>query len=349
MSIVDVIKSQLTPEVIGKLSSLIGADEDKTRSALGAAVPAVLSGLAGLSSRADGAERVINALRQVDPGTTSNLPDVLSHKGGSMMELGTKLLGMLFQGGALAAIVGALVRNSGLTQMATKSLLSLVLPLVLSAISGQFKGRALTPQGLTSFFADEKADINRALPAGFSLADIPGLADTAAAASGAAGSLAKWLIPLAALGLIGLLLWSLFGGKTTEEPVAPAGGPVAAPVPPPYTPDTVKVEVPDIDVVSKDMTNFFTSTTEALSGIKDEATAESALPKLRDLKGNLDGIKALWDKLASDGKATITRLVTSKLDALKELVAKVEAIPGVGPKIKPVLDPIVDGLAAFSG
>src|SRR5208337_1174494 len=66
MNIVDVIKSQLSGEVIAKLSSLVGESEDKTKAAVvGAAVPGLLSVLASLAT-SGGADKLINALKQVD-------------------------------------------------------------------------------------------------------------------------------------------------------------------------------------------------------------------------------------------------------------------------------------------
>ena len=47
MNLVDLVKDQLTGQVLGSLGSLIGADESQTRSATSAAVPALLGGLTG--------------------------------------------------------------------------------------------------------------------------------------------------------------------------------------------------------------------------------------------------------------------------------------------------------------
>ena len=43
MNIVDLIKSQLSGDVLGKLSSLVGESEDKTRTAVNGAVPSLLA------------------------------------------------------------------------------------------------------------------------------------------------------------------------------------------------------------------------------------------------------------------------------------------------------------------
>ncbi len=94
MNIVDVIKSQLGGEVLAKLSSLVGESEDKIKAAVGAAVPGLLSVLASLAT-SGGADKVINALKQVDTGSGGGLGDVLSGQAGQVAEKGGSLLNIL--------------------------------------------------------------------------------------------------------------------------------------------------------------------------------------------------------------------------------------------------------------
>jgi hypothetical protein len=110
------------------------------------------------------------------------------------------------------------------------------------------------PSALTSLFADQKRNIADVIPAGFPLADIPGLsaageavraatqtprraAETAEAAS---GSLASWVLPLAVLIVGGLLLWNFLKPRPPENaPVAQAEKEAATTtVMKPVTPDT---------------------------------------------------------------------------------------------------------------
>jgi hypothetical protein len=82
-----------------------------------------------------------------------------------------------------------------------------------------------------------------------------------------------------------------------------------------------------------------------MTGIKDAASVDAALPKLKDLDGQIDIAKTGFDKLPTAGKATIGAIVKAALDKLREIVAKVLAIPGVAEKVKPVIDPIMSKLA----
>lgn len=96
MNIVDVIKNQLGGEILGKLSSVVGESEDKTKTAVSAAVPGLLAILAQLTSSGSGADKVINALKQVDTGPSGGLGDILSGgQSGAVLEKGGSLLNIL--------------------------------------------------------------------------------------------------------------------------------------------------------------------------------------------------------------------------------------------------------------
>ncbi|MGZ3415289.1 MAG: DUF937 domain-containing protein, partial [Isosphaeraceae bacterium] len=131
MNIVDVIKSQLSGEVIAKLSSLVGESEDKTKAAVGAAVPGLLSVLASLAT-SGGADKLINALKQVDTGTGGGFGDVLSGQAGQVAEKGGSLLNILLGSSALPAIISILSKFSGVAAGPLKTLLSYLTPLILA-------------------------------------------------------------------------------------------------------------------------------------------------------------------------------------------------------------------------
>jgi hypothetical protein len=358
MNIIDVVKNQLTSEVETKLSSLLGESQDKTRAALGAAVPGLLSVLSSLVSNSTGAEKVINALRQVDPTPPGNLGDVLSERHAQVQEKGGSLLNILLGSAALPALINVLSKFAGIAPGAGKSLLSYLAPLVLSVIAKQFTGRALTPDALSGFFSEQKANISSALPSGFSLADIPGLGGAATAArqvstavqQAADSGLPRWLLPLAGLALVAVLGW-WFLGRPAEEPApGPAAASPAAQVAQATVPkviDSVKDALPEATKLTTDLGAIYTSLTDLLSGVKDVPTAEAILPKLTELPSKIDGLKSAWDKLNENAKTTVAKVTTDHLGKLRELINKVLGLAGVSDKLKPVLDSILTKLAAF--
>ena len=97
------------------------------------------------------------------------------------------------------------------------------------------------------------------------------------------------------------------------------------------------------------ISGWFTSLNDSLGGIKDVATAEAALPKLKDAVSQLDSAKSVFDTLPAAGKSSVLSIVTSNLGSIKDLIAKVASIPGVGTLVKPFTDPILKTLTAMGG
>jgi hypothetical protein len=348
MNIVELLKSQLSSDVIGNLSRSLGEDEAKTRAAVGAAAPAVLAGLSGLASSGAGAQKLSHAVEDLDAQGAGSLAGMLSGQGGPLLEQGEKLLASLF-GGSSAGVTSALARFTGLSPATVQKLLSMLLPLILGFVGKQLKGKGVSPQSLADFFADQKANIASALPAGLSLASIPGVQTAGDAARVAAGSaqdagksFTRWILPLAACGLVALLSWHFWGPSAQEKPAAD------------NLPNVSSVTVvaqkfgAEAAEAGKAVTDVTKSMVDTLEGITDEATAETALPKLKDANQKLDEIRDLWDTLPDAAKTTIAGSVTPQLGKVKKLIEPIIELPGVERLLKPILDEIVEKLSAFS-
>lgn len=371
MNIMDILSSQLSGDSLGKLGAALGTDETKTKAAVGAGLPAILGGLAGLASSGDGASKLSSMLGRLDPsalGGAGGLGSMLGGKSGATLDQGNNALGSLFGGGALDGIAGAVSKFTGMDGATVKKLLAYLAPLVLGTIAKQFQGKAVTPQALSGFFAEQKSNIAGAMPGGFSLGNIPGLGSLTSAASSATGaaksaadsavrgagraadaaaatgsSAARWLLPLILILAIIAAVWYFLG----------RGTPTPTPTPTPATTAPSPANAPalgtlgDATQVGRDLTAIATSATDALTGIKDAATANAALPKLRELNTRLGDVTKLWDTLPETGRASVRSAAGAALTSVKGLVAKAAAVPGVGPDVKPVLDEMTKKLAAL--
>ena len=216
MNLVEFIKEQLPSGLINQLSSQVGASEGATRSAVMATVPAMLSALAGLSSSGgSGTQKLVSALEGLGAGSIESLVPKMSNHPASVLEQGASILSSLFGNSTISGIVNAISKFCSIAPGASQKLLGYLAPLVLSAIASNFKGKSINAQGLASLFADQKANIASALPSGFSLSGVPGLAAAGPAAArstvreveAAGTSLPRWLLPLAGLAAIAMLLW----------------------------------------------------------------------------------------------------------------------------------------------
>ncbi len=197
--------------------------------------------------------------------------------------------------------------------------------------------------------------------------------NTAATAARGGSNLLRWILPLL---IIAALAWFFLGrGRNPVQDAANAAGNAAAAATDAAgdaatdaagdaaaavtdaagdataavanAADALKDAVVGDVNVGNEVTGIFTSATELLTGIKDEATANEALPKLTELGGKIDGISDLFGKLPEAGKGAVAQVVKDSTTGLNALIAKVSELPGVGAIIKPILDTILQKLAAF--
>ncbi len=339
MNIIEMIKNNISSGMLNQLSSLVGASPEQTKAAAGAAVPSILAGMSKLAESRDGADRLSEILNNLDPSVVGNMDgmftggktDAVQNQGSGMLE---KLLG----GGLLAGLVSAIGKFTGSGSGMIQKLLAFLAPLIMGTISKSLGGKA-SAQGLTQFFNEQKSNITNAMPAGFSLGNIPGLGSVTAAAQRTAESVTKgasamtWLLPILLVGL-GIALWFYL-----REP---------EPVKMPGNPDMVKKLGDQVGQMTDSVKTLFTTATTSLEGVKDAATADAALPKLKELTSNAEDMKKLYGLLPDAGKATIKTLLGNGIDKLKALADKILALPGVGPVLKPVVDGLMAKLTAIT-
>ena len=191
MNIVDLVKEQLTSQVLGSLGSLAGTNEAQTKAASAAAVPALLGGLAKLAGNAQGAGQLASALGGLDLGMLGNLAGVLGGANSSKVSnLGGGLLGTLFGNTATSAIVETLASFLGIKGGVARSLLSYLAPVVLGTVAKQLtsSGKSIDASGIQSLFADQGRNIQSAMPAGLSLGDFGSIAKAVSGATSGGAS-----------------------------------------------------------------------------------------------------------------------------------------------------------------
>ena len=399
MNIVDLVKDQLTSQVLGNLGSLVGSNEAQTKAATAAAVPALLSGLSKLASSQQGAGQIASALGGLDLGALGNLAGLLGGSNASKVsDKGGSLLGSLFGNSITSTVVETLASFLGIKGGIARSLLSYLAPVVLGTVAKQLTGggKSFDASSVQSLFADQGRNIQSALPAGLSLGDFGGLGKAVASAASAATSgghghvqrrepessgFPSWL-PWLALPLIALGAYFVMN-RDNKKPVDKA-----ATVKAPDTRDmmekmkkTAQVEgakaaavvekagedvantaaavvekagdalgLPEMGDALKlggDLTGLFGKLTETFTGVTDAASAEAAIPSLKDFGITLDALKGSTEKLPEAGKASIKDLIGKNLGSLTSLIDTVLAIPGVGDILRPIVEPMVKTTGAL--
>jgi hypothetical protein len=372
----DLVTNQLGGDMIGRIGNLLGIGNDDAGSAVDAGVPAMLAGISGLAGTSDGARKLTSALDSLDDRMVGNIGNALSGGGAdSVIKTGSNALSSLLGGNMLSGLGTALSRFTGLGTGAINSLLGLLAPIVLGTLKSQKSRMGLDASGLANLLAGQRQNVVNAMPSGLGsmLAGVPGIsalsglgesardvagsvygtgrsvANTAAAttrvAANTGSSALRWLIPVAAvLGLVALIWYMVnrTGPNTvTAQPGAPrnqstTGAGVVASVDEQVTRLTSQVS------------DFFTGATDSLKKITDRASAEAALPQLRDLAGKFDSMRATAGNLPSSARERVVSLVAQSWPALQAALDKAMAIPGVSDVLRPVVDQIRNGVNAFT-
>ncbi|MGH6901549.1 MAG: DUF937 domain-containing protein [Geminicoccaceae bacterium] len=365
-------------DVLSRLGALIGLSPDKTKAAVGAAVPAILAALVGLVQKPEGRDQLATAVRNQDPGVLDNLSGMLS--GGrekSLIDSGSNMLTSLFGEGQVGNLAGAIGRFAGVNQGSATSLLGALAPVVMGALGREQRTQGLDAQGLAGMLNDQKDSIAHALPSGLaselgSTGLLAGIADrlgegvsttaqaarttraeaarTASVAASTAGSAAtaarqrtsgggSWLRWLIGLLVLLLLIWLAWQYLFRDR--------MEEAVAPTTVPATQDLVVGDVNL-GQEVTGVFENATAALNGVTDAASAEAALPRLTEIDDRLGELGGLVGQLPAEGKTALAALVNGALPELEALIAKVSEIPGVGPVIKPTADALVAKLRAMA-
>jgi sporulation protein YlmC with PRC-barrel domain len=166
-NLVSAISRFLTPEVIGKMASTSGLDRGTAQSAVGALVPAMLSGLADLAAKPGGARQLADAVAEQPSGVLSNLAQTLGTSGMSA-EKGGGILSSLLGGGVFGTLVSTLARFIGIGEGSTRSLMGLLAPVILGVLAREQRAAGLETGGLARLLMGQKDQFYSAMPVGLS-------------------------------------------------------------------------------------------------------------------------------------------------------------------------------------
>jgi hypothetical protein len=145
--LIGMLASQLGGPVIQQISQQIGADSGTTQSAVGMALPMLLSAFGNHASTADGADAIHQATQEHDGSILDNVMSFVGNAGAAGM--GTALLGQVLGGGTHNAMADTISQQTGMDSGAANQLLGMLAPVVMGAIgkSSQDQG-GLDPSGI---------------------------------------------------------------------------------------------------------------------------------------------------------------------------------------------------------
>lgn len=264
MSIIELIKGQLSPELITNAASQLGESESGISKAIGGLLPAVIGGLASNSKNPTVLDAILGANSS---GILNNLLGNTSNN-----SLITSVISAIF-GDKLNGLLSLISGHSGVSNSSVSSLLNLVTGATLGSVGGYAQKHNLTTSGISDLLGEQKGLISSLLPAGLSLGSL-GLgnlfADAKQEVSDAATKVAstfadvkkeipkttptyssdnndngggfwKWLLPLLLLGLVAWFLWKQCEKKDSSATIVPSADSMAVAVE-----DTIAAVVNDI-------------------------------------------------------------------------------------------------------
>ena len=372
MNLVDLVTSQLTGDVLGKLAGLTGTNEAQTRSATSAAVPALLSAFGKLASTNSGASTLASSLGGLDLKTLGNLAGLLGGSQASGLgSIGGSLLSSLL-GNNLGSLVGTIASFAGMQPGIMKTLLTYLAPIVLGTVANSFKGAKPDAAGLMRLFSEQQDNIKAAMPRGLSLADF----DTSSASprraeetrgvhrhEEPASAFPSWLplLLLPLLGLVGYLMWpkpaaaprAVVVNETVRqegplvvdrtEAVEMQGKKVVADV----VEETIALApgVADALKMGTDLTGLFGNLGKVLGGVTNEESARAAIPQLTEFAPVLESLQKSTVALPEAGRSTIAEMVLKNMGGLQKVIDTVMAIPGVKEILGPTVTPMIETLS----
>ena len=167
-NIVDLVKGHLGESLLAQMGKVLGTDGSKTSIAVGGALPGLLSGLTGVTSKPGGAETLFETLRAHDDSRLDDMSNLLG--GGDdtsrVIDEGNSALERLFGGDALGKLGGVLASFAGLSRSGSGSLMGMLAPVVLGALKRRIGEGGLDASGLSSMLGEQRSNIDAAMPQG---------------------------------------------------------------------------------------------------------------------------------------------------------------------------------------
>lgn len=378
MNIVSLIMNFLAPSLVGRIASAIGIEGGLAQKAIAAAIPSILSGIVGATSKPEGARSFADAIAKQDSGLLGNLGNMLTGQAQTnLVATGTSLLTGILGQSALGSLTGAVAKHAGIGDFAAKSLMGMLGPIVAGVIGKEQKAQGLDAMGLAKLLMGQKDNIAAAVPQGFAqllggtnlLDSVSGqlktqIVDaqptvkttvvepvqrtTATAAKTMSGTLPRvtdalpkfsWWPWLLAIAASSLLFYNTF----VNVPPAPYVPPVVQP----RAPATVPIRVGQTDVAAQ-MTSALDGLLRTVRSIRDEPTARQALPRLQETQREVDRLTELTRTgLQPDARRALAGLVNAQLPVLQSAAAGALATPQISGIVKTVLETLITRLSAL--
>ena len=161
MSLLEMLQQRLGSQAVDQIGRKIGADSGTTGNAIDAALPLLLSALAGNATNTAQAQSLHTAVAQDHDGSV--LDDVPGYLNRAESGPGAGILRHVL-GGRQQTVETGLSQATGLEPGKTGQLLTMLAPLVMGALGQAQQERGLDAGGLTNLLAGEQEHLKQSAP-----------------------------------------------------------------------------------------------------------------------------------------------------------------------------------------
>jgi len=163
MNILNIIREQLSPEMLGQISKTVGENPEGTKTALQQALPALLGSAAAQASSPGGATGLLEMLKQKTPqgGWSESLSGLLGSAGGG--SAGSSFVGSLL-GPKMNLVRDFIAGHSGIRPESATSLMSMGGQILMGILGKQVMARGLGASGLGQLLSSQIPHLQGLIP-----------------------------------------------------------------------------------------------------------------------------------------------------------------------------------------
>ena len=147
-NLLSVSQNFLSPDIVQKISDLIGQSADKTKTGLKSVIPALMSGIVDKGSTPEGASTLVDIVNTHN-FESSTKPDE------SKLNEGNDVVKNIF-GNNLNNVVSNLGASTGLSGSSITKMLGLAAPVLMGVLGSKVKNEKLSSSGLMNFLSQQK-------------------------------------------------------------------------------------------------------------------------------------------------------------------------------------------------
>lgn len=343
--LVSTIIQSFSPDVIGKLSSLLGLQHTAVRNGLAAAVPGLLSQLASTASHYDSVQKLSRAVSQVESLARhkSDIVKAVSEPSQSVIGSGWNIASTLLGNDALETISFATAKTAGLDIGAARKLLGFAAPVVLASLKREQARANLNNFGLVRLIGSQKGNFERASPPGFgqAIADSfsrpspsPTAPSTPAYKTASSNfEWSRWAVSGLVAAALSFLIISQVQKRTTlplvQQDATVTTQTAPAQTAPAQTTEALKASVPDatsptteavdqrlratVGTLENEASASLDRLLAVLPKLNDSASAQAAVTEIREISSHLAQVHSDSLKLSADAGKTVSDAFSAKL------------------------------------